>query len=1078
MQLTRGGVLLGSAQSVFHAGQRAVPLRRNRNVRGRKCAVSVVAHMDVGINGEGQKRRNGQNGAKPKLAVLVPSTTPTEPSQGVQEHAAQPPITKSEAWLAELEAAEERAVVALDFDEAKRLRMEIDRLHEIKEVLTALEAKMSTAARAKEYDAAKLFKQEIDSHLSGKGAQPAVEPSEPISSGPVEVQSKDQTPGEGTPEEEEHSPGHKPVLPQKGSATYVKIEIATHRNMEKEKGFKPRLTIEVVSETPGVPSVRFDATEWLYEQVPRQTGAVEGFGDLGTIFYADVELPAGFGTPGALLIQKKMHSAGVGGALVGALGFLSESPLDGLLGIITDVVDPEKNHRIYIGTVSVGDTTFHCHSAVHEKQGKRVFFSADAKLPKDTPGPIAELRRLELLSIQGRNPDGSHTVESRHQRKGPDRIYDYQTYNDLGDPVRSPDLERPTLGGSEEFPFPRRMRTGRPEINGYELRLPPQKLGFPIQLPWMPYDEQFNETKTFGFVGDELRAGISQIPSKIGSLFHNLGDKYSYRSLHAVDALFTEPSDSDSRNKIIKLKQANKVFDKLDDFWQASKFKLPRVRRNRQMVCFTDAEFGRQYLAGQNPCILQQVTQEWLEGTPFTSASIGGLLEGMTLEERLQEGNRLFQADYTHPFGDYIDRINAQKKAPGSTDIKWLIKSRVQHAGRTLFYFTENGSLLPVAIELQKVAGEAGTVYTPYDTTELWQLAKEIISSLDCGFHQLVSHYLRAHACQEPFVISTMRHLSALHPVYKLMLPHFRYTMHINTNARSILINADGTLEQTFTSGRYTMELASWVYKQVYRFDHQNLETDLVLRGMASPDESTGRLKPVIDYPFAEDGLDIWYAMRDWFGSYLAIYYTDDQQLAEDSEIQEWWRDVREKGHPDKKEGWPVLKSVTDLRDILTTIAFTGSAHHAAVNFGQYDYSGYMPNRPSLIRRPIPEKGSPAVRELQANYEEELLSYLPNPDDSLQAALLYAVLSSHAPNEEYLDHETPQWIEDKRALAAHEKFLAALKKLDADITERNSPKHGSKIRGVVGARGIPYELLRPHSKEGVTSRGVPCSTSI
>lgn len=45
----------------------------------------------------------------------------------------------------------------------------------------------------------------------------------------------------------------------------------------------------------------------------------------------------------------------------------------------------------------------------------------------------------------------------------------------------------------------------------------------------------------------------------------------------------------------------------------------------------------------------------------------------------------------------------------------------------------ENGSLLPVAIELQKVAGEAGTVYTPYDTTELWQLTKEIISSLDCG---------------------------------------------------------------------------------------------------------------------------------------------------------------------------------------------------------------------------------------------------------------------------------------------------------------------------------------------------------
>ena len=69
-------------------------------------------------------------------------------------------------------------------------------------------------------------------------------------------------------------------------------------------------------------------------------------------------------------------------------------------------------------------------------------------------------------------------------------------------------------------------------------------------------------------------------------------------------------------------------------------------------------------------------------------------------------------------------------------------------------------------------------------------------------------------------------------------------------------------------------------------------------------------------------------------------------------------------------------------------------------------------------------------------------------------------------------------LQDERVLAAHEKFLVALRKLDADIAERNSPEHGSKIRRVVGARGIPYNLLWPHSKEGVTSRGIPSSTSI
>lgn len=51
------------------------------------------------------------------------------------------------------------------------------------------------------------------------------------------------------------------------------------------------------------------------------------------------------------------------------------------------------------------------------------------------------------------------------------------------------------------------------------------------------------------------------------------------------------------------------------------------------------------------------------------------------------------------------------------------------------------------------------------------------------------------------------------------------------------------------------------------------------------------------------------------------------------------------------------------------------------------------------------------VQELKESYESELLSYLPNPEDSLAAALLYVVLSSHAPNEEYLDHKIPQWID-------------------------------------------------------------------
>ncbi|GMP76988.1 hypothetical protein CsSME_00033427 [Camellia sinensis var. sinensis] len=416
------------------------------------------------------------------------------------------------------------------------------------------------------------------------------------------------------------------------------------------------------------------------------------------------------------------------------------------------------------------------------------------------------------------------------------------------------------------------------------------------------------------------------------------------------------------------------------------------------------------------------------------------------------------------------------------------------YASRTLLLLQDDGTLKPLAIELSlphpqgEQQGAKSQVFTPADLGiegAVWQLAKAYAAVSDSGYHQLISHWLNTHAVIEPFVIATHRQLSVLHPIHKLLHPHFRDTMYINALARQILINAGGVLERTVFPARYAMEMSSVIYKG-WNFTEQGLPADLLKRGVAVEDSSQpyGLKLLIEDYPYAVDGLEIWFAIETWVREYCTFYYSTDELVRGDSELQSWWIELRNKGHGDKKDEpwWPKMQTRDDVIKTCTIVIWVASALHAAVNFGQYPYAGYLPNRPTVSRRFMPEPGTSEYSELETNPELAYLKTITAQFQTLLGVSLIEILSRHSADEVYLgQRETQDWTADTQPLDAFARFGSKLEQIEKRIMDRNNDYKRYKNR--FGPVKVPYTLLYPNTSDytrtsGLTGKGIPNSISI
>ncbi|KAI7726004.1 hypothetical protein M8C21_020679, partial [Ambrosia artemisiifolia] len=400
-----------------------------------------------------------------------------------------------------------------------------------------------------------------------------------------------------------------------------------------------------------------------------------------------------------------------------------------------------KNHhrrQFYLKAVELEhvpghDESIHfvCNSWVyptHRYSYDRIFFANQAYLPSSTPKPLLHYRNQELINLRG---TGSGMLKEW------DRVYDYAYYNDLGEPDKGPDYARPVLGGSQEFPYPRRVRTGREPTKtdpNSEKRL------FLLSLNiYVPRDERFNHIKFSDFLGYAAKSLGQVVRPEVKAIFDRTPNEFDSFDdvMKLYKGWFNLPKQT--VKKIRKHTNLELVRELLrNDGEKPFTLPMPDVIKENESAWRTDEEFGREMVAGVNPVIIRLLEEfppvskldpnEYGDQTSsMTEEHLRPNMNGLTVKQALEE-NKLFILDHHDTLMPYLTRINTTV----SKIIRNISTAPKIYATRTVLLLKDDGTLKPLAIELS-LPDKDSEVYTPAeDGVEgtIWQLAKAYAAAI------------------------------------------------------------------------------------------------------------------------------------------------------------------------------------------------------------------------------------------------------------------------------------------------------------------------------------------------------------
>lgn len=412
----------------------------------------------------------------------------------------------------------------------------------------------------------------------------------------------------------------------------------------------------------------------------------------------------------------------------------------------------------------------------------------------------------------------------------------------------------------------------------------------------------------------------------------------------------------------------------------------------------TDELFASLRLAGSNPEVIARAV-----GVPEGFDPGIATPTGSTLAARLAAGH-LFVCDYS-PLRILENSL-------------WNDRPRYVHCPIALFEL-DGASLRPVAIQ----PGPGLPVVLPQDAA--WMAAKYTVQVADGNHHELVSHLARTHLLTELALLATHQNLSKRHPIARLLLPHFEGTVFINDHARASLIAPGGPIDQIFAGTLSSSQALSVQALATLDFSTYDLPTRTAAR----------HTEAIADYPYRDDALRVWAAVAAYTEGVVQVVYADDAAMMADPEWQAWSAALASPVAVGGIPGFAAAKTRSELARQLSTIIFTASAQHAAVNFPQFPYMSFAP----LL------SGSQWAEAPTATDAPPFLEFLPPMELAhQQAEVLYLLSSIHHTR---LGANSRFNAPSLDALA--DRFRAALVAVEAEIQRGNQ------------TRSTPYTMLLP-----------------